>query len=139
MFSNVVVQFLWPCCVLFPLFDSRLSPMAYSLTFNLLALLCTSPSGRAPCGLLPVLCLLFRFVLQGLIIKTSFLDILSVFWKVREGYGLSLVSGAEALSPLFGKGVELLRHFHVNAQPLCSGSSGVRRSCPGHLPYGRAS
>lgn len=92
--------------------------MAYSLTFNLLALLCTSPSGRAPCGLLPVLCLLFRFVLQGLIIKTSFLDILSVFWKVREGNGLSLVSGAEALSPLVGKGVELLRHFHVNAVSL---------------------
>lgn len=37
-------SFLWPCCVLFPLFDSKLSPMAYSLTFNLLALLCTPPS-----------------------------------------------------------------------------------------------
>lgn len=104
MFSNVVVQFLWPCCVLFPLFDSKLSPMAYSLTFNLLALLCTPPSGRAPCGLLPVLCLLFRFVLQGLIIKTSFLDILFVLWKVREGHhGLSVGSVAEA--------VELLRHL----------------------------
>lgn len=43
VFSNVVVRFLWPCCVLFPLFDSKLLPMAYSLTFNLLALLCTPP------------------------------------------------------------------------------------------------
>lgn len=46
MFSNVVVQFLWLCCVLFPLFDSNLLPMAYSLTFNLLVLLCTPPAGR---------------------------------------------------------------------------------------------
>lgn len=32
--------------VYFSLFDSKLSPMAYSLTFNLLALLCTPPAGR---------------------------------------------------------------------------------------------
>lgn len=62
--------------------------------------------------LLPVLCLLFRFVLQGLIIKSSFLDILSVLW---EGIGLSLVSGAAAAHPLFGQGVELQRHVHATA------------------------
>lgn len=57
----------------FPLFDSKLLPMAYSLTFNLLALLCTPPlGGKTSCCLLPVFCLLFRFVLQGLIIKTKF-------------------------------------------------------------------
>lgn len=39
----------------FPLFDSKLLPMAYSLTFNLLALLCTPPlGGKTSCCLLPV-------------------------------------------------------------------------------------
>lgn len=61
--------------------------------------------------LLPVLCLLFRFVLQGLIIK-SFLDILSVLW---EGIGLSLVSGAGATHPLLGQGAELQRHVRGTA------------------------
>lgn len=113
----MVVQFLWPCCVLFPLFDSKLSPMAYSLTFNLLALLCTPPSrGRTSCGLLPVFCLLFRFVLQGLIIKTSFLDI---FVCLVERVGCLLWS------------VGLLWHFHVTAQPCCCGSGGDRGYCPG--------
>lgn len=73
----------------FPLFDSELLPMAYSLTFNLLALLCTPPlGGKTSCCLLPVFCLLFRFVLQGLIIKTNFFGHLSVFWKMNEWHEL---------------------------------------------------
>lgn len=73
----------------FPLFDSKLLPMAYSLTFNLLALLCTPPlGGKTSCCLLPVFCLLFRFVLQGLIIKTKFFGHLSVLWKMSEWHEL---------------------------------------------------
>lgn len=70
--------------VYFPSFDSKLLPMAYSLTFNLLALLCTLPwGGKSSCCLLPVFCLLFRFVLQGLIIKTKFFWTF-VLWKMSE-------------------------------------------------------
>lgn len=39
------------------------------------------------------------------------------------GYFVCLVgrvSGAEALSPLLGQEVELQRHVHVTAQPLCA-------------------
>lgn len=76
----------------FPLFDSKLLPMAYSLTFNLLALLCTPPlGGKTSCCLLPVFCLLFRFVLQGLIIKTKFFGHLSVLWKMSEWNELSFL------------------------------------------------
>lgn len=56
----------------FPL-DSKLLTMAYSLTFNLLALLCSlSLYGKTSCCLLPVFCLLSRFVLRGLIKKQNF-------------------------------------------------------------------
>lgn len=81
----------------FPLFDSKLLPMAYSLTFNLLALLCTPPlGGKTSCCLLPVFCLLFRFVLQGLIIKTKFF-LTFVLWKMSEWNEFSfLVNGRRA-------------------------------------------
>lgn len=58
---------------------------------------------------MPVFCLLFRFVLQGLIIKTSFLDIFVCLVGSEGRDGLSfLVGGAEAASLLLGQGVE---HF----------------------------
>lgn len=65
----------WPCCVLALFWTVNFRLRLAVWRFNLLALLCTLPwEGDFSCCLLPVFCLLFRFVLQGLIIKQSFLD-----------------------------------------------------------------
>lgn len=102
--------------VYFSLFLTVNSPMAYSLTFNLLALLCTPPHEG---GLRVVYCQ-FLFTFQVCTTrfnnKNEFFGHLSVLWKVRGRDGLSsLVSGAEAAGLPFGQGVELLRHFPVTA------------------------
>lgn len=74
--------------VYFFLLDSKLLTMAYSLTFNLLALLC-SFLVRKDFMFIARFCLLFRFVIQGLI-KIHFLDTLSFFWKQQRSYYLKL-------------------------------------------------
>lgn len=109
----------------FPLFDSELLPMAYSLTFNLLALLCTPPlGGKTSCCLLPVFCLLFRFVLQGLIIKTNFFGHLSVFWKMSEWHELFSGRWAEGWeSPLSQGGAQTTR---FDLAHLASASGGSK-------------
>lgn len=113
--------------VYFPSFDSKLPPMAYSLTFNLLALLCTLPREG---GLHVVYCQ-FLFTFQVCTTrfnnKNNFLDILSVLWKMSEPLEW-LRSGQE---------VGLLRHCHVRGSapvccphlPPCRGSSGDRIQC----------
>lgn len=88
-------------CVLALFLDSELLPTAYGLTFNLLALLCTPPpGGKTSCCLLPVFCLLFRFVLQGLIIKTKFFGHLFVLWKRVNEMRCFPINGLRGSVPL---------------------------------------
>lgn len=104
--------------VYFSLFDSKLSPMAYSLTFNLLALLCTLPQGGS-------VWLIARSLFTFQVCTTRFNNKNKFFGHFvclvdREGREWALVSGAGATSPLSVQGVEL------------QGLWGCG-SCPGHL------
>lgn len=84
--------------VYFSLFDSKLSPMAYSLTFNLLALLCTLPQGGS-------VWLIARSLFTFQVCTTRFNNKNKFFGHFvclvdREGREWALVSGVGATSPL---------------------------------------
>ena len=90
----------------FPLFVGNLSPMAYSSTFNLLALLCTPPSGGKT---FHVVYCQFLFTFQVCTTrfnnKTKFFGHLFVLWKMSEWNPLFSDHRAEGPPPRPGSGV----------------------------------